>query len=137
MTAANCLTVAASLDSLHEVRDFLTSTGGRLEIDPAVVSDLHLAVDEALTNIIMHGFRGRPGNIYIDVAREDDVVVVRLRDDAPLFDPTTTTRPDLHVSPLERKSAGGYGVELVRHMVDDLRYRAIDQHNELSLVKKL
>ena len=137
MSGEHSLAIDASLENLHEVRDFLATSGGKLNIAPETVADLQLAVDEAVTNIIVHGYGNRPGSIKVSMDRDADAnVVVRLRDDAPLYDPTKNARPDLHVSPLARKVAGGYGVELVRQMVDELRYQAIDQHNELTLIKK-
>lgn len=137
MSGEHTLTIDASLENLRTVREFLAQTGGRLNIAPDVVSDLQLAVDEAVTNIIVHGYRDRAGSINVSLARDENSnVVVRLKDDAPLFDPTATARADLRVSPLEREAAGGYGVELVRQMVDRLHYRTVDHHNELTLVKK-
>jgi serine/threonine-protein kinase RsbW len=131
------LTVDASLDSLHDVRDFLTTAGTQLDIDQEVIADLHLAVDEAVTNIIMHGYAGRPGRIIVAMARDDAEVVVRLSDDAPLYDPSSRQSPELDSSPLDRAAAGGFGVELIRRSVDDLHYQVVDQRNQLTLVKKV
>jgi len=40
------------------------------------------------------------------------------------------------VSPLERDEAGGFGLALIRRLVDELRYRVTeDGGNELLLVK--
>ena len=131
------LTVDASLDSLHDVRDFLTTAGTQLDIDQEVIADLHLAVDEAVTNIIMHGYAGRQGRIRVSMVRNDAEVIVRLSDDAPLYDPSIQQSPELDSSPLDRPSAGGFGVELIRRMVDELHYRVADQCNQLTLVKKV
>jgi anti-sigma regulatory factor (Ser/Thr protein kinase) len=102
-----------------------------------VIADLHLAVDEAVTNIIMHGYTGRPGRIRVSMVRNDAEVVVRLGDDAPLYDPSIRQSPELHSSPLDRTTAGGFGVELIRRMVDELHYQVADQCNQLTLVKKV
>lgn len=136
-SAEHTLTVDASLDSLRDVRDFLTTAGTQLDINQELVADLHLAVDEAVTNIIMHGYAGRPGRIRVSMVRNDAEVVVRLSDDAPLYDPSIQQSPELDSSPLDRASAGGFGVELIRRMVDELHYQVADQRNQLILVKKV
>ena len=51
--------------------------------DPTVeeLSDLKTAVSEAVTNCIVHGYRDRPGRIYIDAALlEGNVLRVKIRD---------------------------------------------------------
>jgi len=132
------LVVPADVDSLAQVRDFVDSSAALLGLSEPAAGELLLAVDEAVSNIIMHGYAGRDGAIEIEVSGDGDGIVVRLRDDAPLFDPTAAATPRLDISPLERDRPGGYGVELVRRLVDDLRYRVgANGRNELTLVKGL
>jgi serine/threonine-protein kinase RsbW len=133
-----CLSVPAHVDSLAQVRDFVGSSAASLGLSEPAAGDLLLAVDEAVSNIIMHGYAGQDGTMEIEVSGDGDRIVVRLRDDAPLFDPAAAAAPRLDISPLERERPGGYGVELVRRLVDDLHY-SVGAHggNELTLVKDL
>lgn len=51
--------------------------------DPTVeeLSDIKTAVSEAVTNCIVHGYRDRPGRVYIDAALlEGNVLRVKIRD---------------------------------------------------------
>jgi len=136
--ALRVLRVPAALDNLHEIRDFVDDVCADLEISPGVLADLRLAVDEAATNIVVHGYHEHKGVIEVLVQRDGDAVAVHLRDDAPLFDPTCIANPDLCVSPMDKKKAGGYGVYLLNHVVDEVRYRVTnDGRNELTLIKRL
>ncbi len=85
------------------------------------MDDLVQAVDEAATNIIVHGYRGRPG--WVDVAAElvGDSIVITLEDEAPTFDPTLVPEPDLTV-PAAHRRPGGMGVHLMRLATDELRH---------------
>ncbi|MEZ4515985.1 MAG: ATP-binding protein [Chloroflexota bacterium] len=47
-----------------------------------------LAVNEAVTNILVHGYRGRPGNVEIGIERAGNDLIVILRDQAHAYDPT-------------------------------------------------
>jgi serine/threonine-protein kinase RsbW len=95
-----------------------------------------LAVDEAATNIIVHGYRGQPGAIEIDVEKQDSSLAVSLRDQAPPFDPTSVPVPDLSL-PLDQRPFGGMGVHLIRQSMDEVIYRVPPQGgNELILVRK-
>ena len=98
---------------------------------------LLLAVDEAVSNIVMHGSLGGEAHIELDVLEDSCAVAVRIRDDASPFDPTAAAVPELDTSPMEREQPGGFGVELMRRLVDELRYGVTDDgRNELILVKK-
>ena len=104
------LTVPGEVGRLAEVRAFVREASrGRLAA--RLVEDLVCAVDEAVTNVIVHGYDG--------------------------FDPTTAPEPDLSL-PLERRPLGGMGVHLMREFADELRYAPRrGGGNEVTLVKRL
>ena len=130
------LEVAAHLDSLGQVRDFVGSRLESLGLPDDAAGELLLAVDEAVSNVVMHGSAGGGVAIEIAVRSMPDAVSVRIRDNAAPYDPTGTATPRLDISPLEQEHAGGFGVELVRRLVDRLAYRVTDDgRNELTLVK--
>jgi len=127
---------AAELENLAVIRRFAEETAQSLQANQTAIDDMLQAVDEAVTNIIVHGYAGRPGTIEVRVKRAGDSLIVRLRDQAPRFDPTTVPPPDLTL-PLEKRRPGGLGVHLVRQFVDQVHYRAAPQGgNELTLVKQ-
>lgn len=132
------LRVVANLENLGAIRDFVRARGVALGVGPDVVSDLVLAVDEAVTNIIVHGYGGQPdtpGNVELELTREEADVVVSIRDKAPAFDPTRVPAPNL-VQPLEKRSPGGLGIYLIRQYMDEVSYRTTpDGSNELILKK--
>jgi serine/threonine-protein kinase RsbW len=106
-----------------------------LQTPSLAIEDLTLAIDEAVTNIIIHGYQGVPGIIELEVRRDGERLLVTIRDQAPLFDPTTVPRPDLSI-PLDRRPFGGMGVHLMRESLDGIHYRALPGGgNELTLVK--
>ncbi len=130
------LQVAAEVTHLTTIRGFVEKSALTLGGDPAAISHVITAVTEAVTNIILHGYRSRSGSIEIDVNRDRNTLLVHLRDQAPPFDPTTVPPPDLTV-PLDKRPAGGLGVHLMRQLVDKMIYRLTPYgSNELILVKE-
>lgn len=126
----------AELQSLAAIRHFVEDAATELGADPEILPTLVQAVDESATNIVVHGYRGRPGTIDVAVTREGSTLGVRLRDQAPLFDPTSVPPPDLDL-PLEARPIGGLGVHLARRCVDEMIYRVTPAgHNELTLLKR-
>jgi len=87
MDTESSLRIAAELKNLSIIRRFVRETTTALGADPDAISDVVLAVDEAATNSIVHGYQGQPGIIEIKVRRMGDSLVVCLRDQATSFDP--------------------------------------------------
>jgi anti-sigma regulatory factor (Ser/Thr protein kinase) len=105
-------------------------------MDPDLLPELLLAVDEAATNTIVHGYKGREGLMEIEVGREGNALVVRLRDEAEPFDPTGVPPQDVTLPP-EQRLTEGMGIYLMRQGVDDMTHRTtLSRGNELTLVKR-
>jgi serine/threonine-protein kinase RsbW len=130
------LTVPGEVGRLAEVRAFVReSSRGRLAA--RLVEDLVCAVDEAVTNVIVHGYSGASGSVEIEVGGDSETLEVRIADRARPFDPTTAPEPDLNL-PLERRPLGKMGVHLMREFADELRYAPRrGGGNEVTLVKRL
>jgi serine/threonine-protein kinase RsbW len=135
--AARLLRVEAEPANLAPIRRFVADEAATLGANPEAVSDLVQAVDESVTNIIKHGYRGADGIVEVELQLAASALVVRLRDHAPPFDPTAVPRPDLDL-PLERRPPGGMGVHLTRELTDDVRHGSPEGWgNELTLIKRL
>jgi anti-sigma regulatory factor (Ser/Thr protein kinase) len=130
------LRLPTRLENLSEIRRFVQERATMLDVDPGVIPDVLLAVDEAATNVVVHGYRGREGVVEIEVLREEDALVIRLRDEAEPFDPTTIPAPDL-TAPVGERAFGKIGVYLVRQVMDEMSHRiTLQRGNELTLVKR-
>ncbi|HTP08396.1 MAG TPA: ATP-binding protein [Anaerolineae bacterium] len=129
------LRTSAELANLGTIRHFIEENTLRLSADEDTAYDLAHAVDECATNIIEHGYRGQSGTIEIEIERTGETIAIVLRDHAPPFDPTGVPPPDLTL-PLDEREPGGLGIYLTRQMVDEWRYRALSDGNELTLIKQ-
>ena len=135
MGGSHALVIKAELARLEEVRQFVESSAKSLQADERTISDLRLAVVEAVTNIIIHGYKNREGTIKISVDRNAVAVIVCLLDRAPIFDPSLYVTPGPGVSP-EQKTPGGFGIRLIKQVMDEVSYRvSATGGNELTLIK--
>lgn len=134
--SVHTVSVAADVRELETLRQFFAAAAGALGAGAGPVDDMLLAINEAATNIIVHGYGGRSGTVELLVRPVGPDLEVRLRDRAPLFDPTTVPAPRTDL-PLELRRPGGMGVHLTRHFTDELRYAVTPEGgNELILVKR-
>jgi len=131
------LRIQADVGQLAVARHFIEQVSANLGLPSTVSDPLILAADESLSNIIIHGYRGRPGVIDIEFEQAPGTVLVHLRDQAPLFDPTRLPNPDVTL-PLHERPVGGMGVYLARRSVDNIAYEPLaGGGNHLTLTKKI
>lgn len=130
------LRIAADVQQLAEARRFVAAAAAELGAPIETSDELVLAVDEWLSNVIMHGYAGRPGWIELELWAEPAGLGVRVTDAAPPYDPTRRPEPDLTL-PLEQRPIGGLGVYLIRRLMDDVTHAVTAAGgNALTLRKK-
>jgi serine/threonine-protein kinase RsbW len=99
------------------------------------ILDTQLAVEEAVTNVIVHGYAGTTGQVVITGLTTTELIEVRIEDTSPPFDPRSIPEPDI-TQDIEDRKIGGLGIFLIRQVMDDISYRYEDGKNILLLVKK-
>jgi serine/threonine-protein kinase RsbW len=116
------LRIDADVARLADVRAAVREVARVCEAPSTCMDDLVQAVDEAVTNVIVHGYRGQPGTIDLTAELIGDDIVITIEDRAPTFDPTTVPPPDLSIPPQHRRP-GGMGIHLMRLAVDSVQHR--------------
>lgn len=99
------------------------------------ILDSQLAVEEAITNVIVHGYEKKAGKIVITCRITHGLAEVQIEDSAPPFNPLSIPNPDISVN-IEERKIGGLGIFLIRQVMDDIVYRYEDGKNILVMVKK-
>ncbi|MBC9729170.1 anti-sigma regulatory factor [Streptomyces sp. TRM68367] len=133
---ANALRVPATIDSLEPVSDFVVGLGKQARLPESSLYRLRLAADELATNIVLHGYRGEPGEITVDGGIDPGDVWVRFQDDAPAFDPRQGMRAPALDVPLAEREIGGLGVFLAFTAVDTFEYELVAGRNVSTLVMR-
>jgi serine/threonine-protein kinase RsbW len=134
--AANWLSITADVHYLVIIRAFVEAAAAVLHAQARLVAHTVQAVDESASNIILHGYRGGPGLIEVEVKVVGNDLTVVLRDTAPVFDPTKLPEPDVTTA-LDERPIGGLGVFLARKLMDEIKHRERPGGgNELTLIKR-
>ncbi len=129
----------AAIPSVHDfVKETLAANGvaGRSQ------DDLVLACDEAATNIVEHAFApGQPqtGNnphFILALKCKKNRVTATFFDSGCSYDPQLVEKPDIHKN-LAGEKKGGYGVFMIRKLVDKIVYSARRRLNITRLVKEV
>ena len=130
------LVVANDTKHLTVVREFIARLIQQSALSKEDENKIILAVDEAVTNVIEHGYDNQnDGSIEIDVVSSPSSFKITIRDTGKVFNPTST--PSLNVQDhvkMGRKK--GLGIFLMRQIMDEVKYTFRDGvKNELTMVK--
>ena len=135
-TLKDRLVVSNDTRHLIVVRDFVSRLVRQSRLDRQEENKVILAVDEAVTNIIEHGYdEGAEGSIEIEVEAGEHQFKIVSRDTGRIFNPEVIDDPNMkdHV---QRGHKKGLGIFLMRQIMDEVRYKFKDGiKNELTLVK--
>lgn len=132
------LTITNDLATLAQVRDLIAASVQQGGFPTAWTNRLQIAVDEAVTNIIEHGYQDQPRGeaaIHLSTQVTEDEFRITIADHGTHFDPNTLDEVDIgaHVA---SGSNGGLGVFLMRRIMDVIDYRFENgKRNRLILVK--
>ncbi|MCC7361601.1 MAG: ATP-binding protein [Anaerolineales bacterium] len=132
------LTVPGRFDRLETIAKFVEQAGQAAGLDEVAICRCQLAVDEAVTNIIEHGYGGE-GRGDIDLSclgePEQGQLTITISDQAKPFNPASIPEPTLNV-PLEDMQIGGLGLYFMRQVMDAVEFKHTADGNQLVLVKR-
>jgi serine/threonine-protein kinase RsbW len=138
MAFTHRITRGAYRESLNDFREFIKEhCAGLPGMNNEILYDVQLAVDEACTNIISHGYAGLdPGSIILDLEVHDDKLSVSLIDFGHSFEPSSAPIPDVD-APIEERELGGFGLFFIQQSMDEMDYQATEDGNKMILIKYL
>lgn len=128
---------------VSRIRQILPLAAADLAFTRSTLVRLEICLTEALTNVIRHGYRDREdGEIEVDFLAFPDRLVMEIADRGtpmPLTasaslrarDPETESRSD----DLTALKEGGYGIPILRAILDEIDYRRLGDRNVLTMTK--
>lgn len=120
---ARTLRVPGRTSELARVRRCVAAWAAEADLPEATARRLQLAVDEAVANAIEHGLADpERGRITVEARDEPTGLTVAVRHRGERFDPTTAVLPSPSDT-VQRRAAHGYGLHLIRTLVDTVAYR--------------
>ena len=130
------LCLDARLDNLYPAQDYVAERlkeGGWSDAD---VSSVILAVEEVFVNIVSYAYPDGKGDVALRVeADADGGAVLTIKDSGVAFNPLEKDDPDL-TEDLEDRALGGFGVFMVKQIMDKVTYRRENGKNILVMWKR-
>ena len=126
-------TFPAAIDQLHPMMQWVCAH--LVGCDKTTVRKIELALEEAIVNVIEHGYKNKPGTIAVCFHQQGSVAEIVLRDQGPPFNPLEQDVQFDPLAPLEERDLGGLGIFLYTQYMDEVQYKRENNHNVLTLRK--
>ena len=118
-----------------ELNKFVKSVAERLNLESALTSQLMLAVEEAVVNVMNYAYpMGTQGDVTITAQGTEQSIRFIITDAGKAFDPTLKSEADTTLS-AEDRPIGGLGILLVQSLMDSINYERADGKNVLTIKK--
>ena len=125
------------ISEINKLSEFVEEIGNELSLAPDVVFNLNLVLEEAVVNIINYAYpKEEHQSIYLSATLHEGSIILVLTDTGVEFDPTMAPEADITLS-AEERPIGGWGIFLIRQIMNEVRYDRIDGKNVLTMEKKL
>ncbi len=84
------------------------------------LSDIKTAVSEAITNAVVHGYKGKDGDIYLDVKIENNCLYIKITDKGAGIEDIDKAMEDFFTTDTEEERSG-LGFTIMKTYMDSLR----------------
>lgn len=132
------MTIAGRLENLSQIGAYISKAARKAGLDEDEIYAVELAVDEAATNIIEHGYGGDDkGDIICSYQILPDGIKIVLQDFGKHFDPNKVPEPSFHGVSLEEVTPRGLGLYFMRRLMDEVKFDFSHKRgNTLTMVKR-
>jgi anti-sigma regulatory factor (Ser/Thr protein kinase) len=133
LTARLDMSLQNDVGEVARVIDSLEEFGADQGIAAGQTLRFALALDELITNVIMHGFAGRSGGVItLVIEHADGMLKAELLDDGPPFDPFLAEL-EAPGGDIEHRKVGGLGIGLVKATMNRIGYRRDGGFNRVTI----
>jgi serine/threonine-protein kinase RsbW len=131
------LTIPSQTERLNDVREFVSDLARVHGFSEDDINKITIAVDEACTNIIKHGYNYSPDKkIDVEIVRLGQDFEIIISDKGKRFDPSAIQTPDMK-DYFEHYRRGGLGVYLMKRIMDRVEFNLQSDRNVLRMIKTL
>jgi len=126
------------LDQLDRIQQFLEQLGKEWSLDPGVVFELNLVLEEHISNLVFYAYSDQTEHeISVDIEKHEMQLKIVISDDGREFNFLELPETTEINKPLEERKIGGLGIHFIKKLSDHLEYESDGKTNRLMIVKKI
>ena len=125
----------ADSGELGKVSDFVKETLRAAGCGEKLCRQMDIVVEEIFVNIASYAYAEKP--VIVECGREGDRAYLAFRDKGVTYNPLEKADPVIGI--VEEMTIGGYGIFMVKNIVDEIKYQYAHEESEnvLRMWKKI
>lgn len=130
------LTFSSLAENVGIARMLIASIGAQLDLSLNDIEELKVAVSEAVSNAIIHGYRKNPDElVYLDIDLDSEALRIVVRDNGCGIENIEQAMQPAYSTDPERM---GLGFVFMQSFMDDLQVESkLDKGTTVTLIKQL
>lgn len=132
------LTLHNQISEIEKLAFFVEEIGEVCSLDPSLVFNLNLVLEEAVTNVVLYAYpTDEDHTLTLHATDSNATLTFTLKDQGKPFNPIEEA-PEVDTTlSAEEREIGGLGIFLIQQMMDEVGYEYKDGSNILTMSKKL
>ena len=130
----NEITIDNEVSEIAKAVEFVATRTEDLPFSMKIKNQLEVAVDEIMSNIVYYAYGKEKGRASLRIDRDDQGILITVTDRGIPYNPLEKEDPDVTLS-AEERGIGGYGIFIVKKVMDELKYEYADGKNILRMRK--
>ena len=125
------------LKEIEHLNRIVRQFGDLHEVPGRTLYAVNLALDEVVTNVVLHGFDDASNQmVEARLVLREGFITAEVEDGGRAFNPLDAPTPDLNAA-LDERELGGLGIHLVKSLMDRVEYRRDGEKNVLTVRKRI
>jgi serine/threonine-protein kinase RsbW len=124
------ISVPSLAENIRMIESFIDNAREKFHLNDDIYGNIMIAVTESVNNAIKHGNKNDKGkNVDLSLLIEDNALKFTIKDEGDGFDYTHLPDP---TAPENLEKPGGRGIFLMKHLSDEVQFRANGKEVELT-----
>ena len=130
----NVLTIDSKMSEISKATEYIAGKVENLPFTPKDKNQIEIAVDEIVCNIVSYAYGDKTGKATVEFEKTEKGIIITISDSGIEYNPLEKEDPDTTLS-AEERGIGGYGIFIVKKVMDHIEYNRKDGKNILKLFK--
>lgn len=123
-------------DNFHKFIEFIETNLTILDFEQSEKMKILMACEEIIINVINYAYADLKGSLGISFVSNSLGIEMTFIDSGRKFNPLEKPDADVTLS-LDKRTAGGLGIYMVKKLMDNISYEYIQNQNRLIVFKKI
>ena len=128
------LTIDNEVSDIPKAVDFVAEKAENLPFSLKDKNQIEVAVDEIISNIVHYAYGEGKGKAALRMKSDEKGISITVEDSGMPYNPLEKEDPDITLS-AEERGIGGYGIFIVKKVMDEISYDYKDGKNILTMRK--